>query len=220
MRLNLLGLAWEHFGRPRIVVNVAIGIDVVDGHVRIGDQRLLDIFVDAPAAALVAALEFNGHPRAMRHIDPLDAMLADVALAGLAGSLKAFPNPARNQSVRFAYTQWWYDDDPQRPPAGRVVATRRDHGTVENGHRFVIDFAGGKLGKVPVQEVLHGMVAVQGGDQVADVRDQHVVTNPHIGGWRLTFQVVPKTRDTIELRAYLKLGDEVLTETWSYAIVP
>ncbi len=70
----------------------------------------------------------------------------------------------------------------------------RDHGTAENAHRIVIDFAGGKLGKVPTQEVLHGMVAVQGGDQVAEIRDQHVVTNPHIDGWRLSFQVVPKTR--------------------------
>jgi periplasmic glucans biosynthesis protein len=121
---------------------------------------------------------------------------------------------------RFAYTQWWYGDDARWPPAGRVMATRRDHGTTENAHRFVIDFAGGKLGKVPTQEVLHGMVAVQGGDQVAEIRDQHVVSNPHIDGWRLSFQVVPKTRDTVELRAYLSLGEEVLTETWSYAIVP
>lgn len=121
---------------------------------------------------------------------------------------------------RFGYTQWWYGDDPSWPPAGRVVATRRDHGTVENVHRFVIDFAGGKLGTVPTQEVLHGMVAVQGGDQVAEIRDQHVVTNPHIDGWRLSFQVQSKTSDPVELRAYLSLGEEVLTETWSYAIVP
>ncbi|HEV7733468.1 MAG TPA: glucan biosynthesis protein G [Candidatus Binatia bacterium] len=121
---------------------------------------------------------------------------------------------------RFGYTQWWYADDPTRPPAGRVVATRRDHGTVENANRFVIDFAGGKLAKVPTQEVLHGMVEIQGGEQVAEIRDQHVVANPHVGGWRLSFQVVPKTRDPIEVRAHLMLGEEVLTETWSYAIVP
>jgi glucans biosynthesis protein len=125
-----------------------------------------------------------------------------------------------DRPVRFGYTQWWYGDDPRWPPAGRVVSTRRDHGTVENAHRFVIDFAGGKLGKVPTQEVLHGMVAIQGGDEVAEIRDQHVVTNPNIDGWRLSFQVQPKTRDPIELRAYLSLGEEVLTETWSYAIVP
>ena len=34
---------------------------------------------------------------------------------------------------------------PSRPPGGRVVATRRDLGTFEDGQRFVIDFAGKEL---------------------------------------------------------------------------
>ena len=49
--------------------------------------------------------------------------------------------------------------------------------------------------------------------------DQHVVKNPFVGGWRLTFQVKPKTRP-IELRAFLDQGGEALTETWSYVILP
>ena len=63
-------------------------------------------------------------------------------------------------------------------------------------------------------------MAVAGGDEVAEIRDQHVVANPHVKGWRLSFQIVPKKREPIELRAYLDRGGEVLTETWSSAIVP
>jgi glucans biosynthesis protein len=124
------------------------------------------------------------------------------------------------EEPRFGYTQWWYGDDPTRPPGGRVVSTRRDAGTLEGGTRFVIDFAGGKLGTLPAEEVLRAVVAVAGEDAVAEVRDQHVVLNPHVRGWRLTFQVVPKKREPVELRAFLERGDEVLTETWSSAILP
>jgi len=54
----------------------------------------------------------------------------------------------------------------------------------------------------------------------ADVLDEHVVKNPATGGWRLTFQVHPKSRNPVELRAYLADGDDVLTETWSYVLLP
>ncbi len=128
--------------------------------------------------------------------------------------------PKPGEEARFGYTQWWYGDESTRPPGGRVVSTRRDAGTMQGGTRFVIDFAGGALATLPPQEVLRGVVAVTGGDAAAEVLHQHVVPNPHIGGWRLAFQVVPKKREPIELRAFLDRGGEVLTETWSSAILP
>ena len=115
----------------------------------------------------------------------------------------------------------WYGDDPTRPPGGRVVATRRDRGTDEDAHRFVVDFAGGKLDATPGR---HG--AARRGDASpaattpASCVDQHVVKNPVTGGWRLTFQVRPKRKEPIELRAFLDKGGETLTETWSYVILP
>ena len=124
------------------------------------------------------------------------------------------------EEPRFGYTQWWYGEDPTRPPDGRVLSTRRDAGTIEGGTRFVIDFAGGKLGTLPPDEVLRGVVDVTGGDAQAEIRDQQVVANPHVGGWRLSFQVVPKKREPVELRAHLERGGEVLTEIWSSAILP
>ena len=101
-----------------------------------------------------------------------------------------------------------------------MLSTRRDAGTIEGGTRFVIDFAGRKLGTLPPDEVLRGVVDVTGGDAQAEILDQHVVKNPHVGGWRLSFQVVPKKREPVELRAFLERGGEVLTETWSSAILP
>jgi glucans biosynthesis protein len=128
--------------------------------------------------------------------------------------------PKPGQETRFGYTQWWYGDDPARPPGGRVLSTRRDAGTRKGGTRFVVDFVGGKLSGLPPEEVLRGVVGVAGGEAQAEVRDEHVVPNPHTGGWRLSFQVVPKTRGPVELRAFLERSGEVLTETWTSAIVP
>jgi len=128
--------------------------------------------------------------------------------------------PAPGAPFAFGYTQYWYGDDPGRPPGGRAVATRVDAGTVEGGTRFVIDFAGGRLGEIPPEEVLRAVVTVVGGDAAGRIVDQHVVHNPHVKGWRLVFQVKPAWREPTELRAFLELGGEVLTETWSYGLLP
>src|SRR5258705_7860655 len=116
-------------------------------------------------------------------------------------------------SLSFAYPMYWYGDDPKRPPGGRVIATRRDYGTVENAHRFVIDFAGGKLATIPASQVLRGVVTILNGEAAAEIVDQHVVKNEVLGGWRLTFQIRPKTREPIELRAFLDNAGDTLTET-------
>jgi len=101
-----------------------------------------------------------------------------------------------------------------------VLSTRRDGGTSEGSQRFVIDFVGKELNAIPADQVLRAVVSVAGGEAVGEVTEQHVVKNPFTGGWRLTFQVHPKTRDAVELRAFLDQGGTVLTETWSYAIHP
>jgi glucans biosynthesis protein len=123
-------------------------------------------------------------------------------------------------SADFAYRLDWYGDDATRPPGGRVIATRRDWGTQENVYRFVIDFAGKNLERLPADRAPHATVTVAGGVNAAELIDQQVVKNPATGGWRLSFQVRPKTVQTMELRAFLGNDDGALTETWSYAVLP
>src|SRR5262249_50065953 len=101
-----------------------------------------------------------------------------------------------------------------------VVATRRDYGTVEDAHRFVIDFAGKTLAALPPDQVLRGVVTVAGGPEMAEILDQQVTKNPINGQWRLTVQLRPKTSKPIDLRAFLDRNGEALTETWSFTLVP
>jgi periplasmic glucans biosynthesis protein len=120
--------------------------------------------------------------------------------------------------LALSYALSFYSDDPGRPPGGRVVATRRDRGTVPGGYRFVVDFDGDALRALPADRPPVGVVSTGPGD-AAELIDQHVVKNPITGGWRLSFQLRPKTPGPIELRAYLASGSGALTETWSYGLV-
>jgi glucans biosynthesis protein len=128
--------------------------------------------------------------------------------------------PKVGEPYDLAYTLVWYGDDPSRPPGGRATATRRDTGNKENAQRFVVDFAGKTLDGIPADQVVRGDVSIAPEDDAAELLDQHVVKNSVTGGWRLTFQVRPKRKTPIELRAFLNKGSDTLTETWTYAIVP
>ncbi|HEY8514711.1 MAG TPA: glucan biosynthesis protein G [Candidatus Binatia bacterium] len=128
--------------------------------------------------------------------------------------------PQPGKPFDYSYTLDWYGDDAKRPPGGRVVATRHDFGTVENAHRFVIDFGGKTLEKIPADRVLRGVVTVAGGDESATILEQQVIKNEVTGGWRLTFMLRPQRRGPIDVRAFLDSGGDTLTETWSYVILP
>ncbi len=128
--------------------------------------------------------------------------------------------PKPGTPATFSYTMWWYGDDATRPPGARAIASRRDRGTKEDAYRFVIDFVGKKLNALPPDTVLRGVVTVASGEDAAEVLDQNVVKNPATGGWRLTFQLRPKRKDPVELRAFLDKGGDTLTETWSYVVLP
>jgi len=126
--------------------------------------------------------------------------------------------------VSLAYSIFWYGDDRDRPPGGRAVATRRDLGTVEGARRLVVDFDGGALRSLPADAAVEGVVTALGSGGEAgsprpvEVLEQQVMRNPVTGGWRLVFQLKPA--GPVELRAFLRHGDAVLTETWSYLLVP
>jgi periplasmic glucans biosynthesis protein len=128
--------------------------------------------------------------------------------------------PEPGKMGAWSYTMYWYGENPNVSPGGRVVATRRDRGTVDGAYRFVIDFAGKKLDSLPDDTVLRGVVTIASGDETAQLLDQQVVKNPVTGGWRLSFQIKPLRGDPVELRAFLDQGGNSLTETWSDVIVP
>lgn len=137
--------------------------------------------------------------------------------------------PEGGQPIWFSYKMSWYFPVVQRPPGGRVVATRIAKGKDEKTRKFVIDFAGGKLESLAADKPLSAIVTV---DPRAKLLEQQLYKNSVTKGWRLVFQIAledpgslekvlpPAKRTPLELRAYLKQGDSALTETWSYTYQP
>jgi glucans biosynthesis protein len=136
--------------------------------------------------------------------------------------------PGLGTPVSFSYTMGWQYPDKKRPPGGRTVATYTAKGKADEMKKFVIDFAGGRLEAIPADTPLTASITV---DNNAKLVEQQVYKNQVTGGWRLVFQIQPveqsgvdlvlkQKRPPIELRAFLKEGDNILTETWSYTYLP
>jgi glucans biosynthesis protein len=131
------------------------------------------------------------------------------------------------EPISLAYSIYWYGADRARPPGARAVATRLDLGTHDDARRVVVDFEGGALDRLPADAIVEGLVTASasgsGGPaspKPAEVLEQQVLRNPATGGWRLVFQLKSPEDDPVELRAFLRHGSDVLTETWSYLLKP
>jgi len=134
--------------------------------------------------------------------------------------------PGPGKPLAFDYTMSWHSPDGTRPPGGRVVDTRTAVGHLPNSRKFVIDFAGRDLEAMPADKPITAVVST---DERSPLLEHQLFKNRVTGGWRLVFQIqvpepgslsalLPDRKRPLELRAFLKdSGNNVLTETWSYA---
>jgi periplasmic glucans biosynthesis protein len=131
----------------------------------------------------------------------------------------SLPKPGSSMSI--SYQMKWGSPDIARPPLARVVATRT--GTIEGkeGKMYLIDFQGEKPSSPSKDAKVEADIGVGDGD----VTEQHIEKHRFSDGWRLVFQVKKKEgplvrvtpgNQPLELRAFLRQGDAVLTETWTY----
>ncbi len=111
-----------------------------------------------------------------------------------------------------AYRLHWGFDPPVRPPGAEAVATRVGRGSEQDGRLFVIDFAGGRLGELPADAAVTAVVSASSGT----IRNAVAQENDVAAGWRAFFELVPGGDEAIDLRCFLRIGDQALTETWSY----
>jgi glucans biosynthesis protein len=125
--------------------------------------------------------------------------------------------------VEYSYTIAALSDDDRLSPRGRVVATRQTTAAASglappkpNARRMVVDFAGPDLTGLSVDQPITGDVSVSSG-RLGEVRVEPV---PPLDLWRLVFDVEPEGTKPVELRAFLRLRGEPLTETWSYRWQP
>jgi glucans biosynthesis protein len=124
-----------------------------------------------------------------------------------------------HKAFNFSYLLSAYSSAPQLSPGARAVATRTSVTRARGGdtaRRVMIDFAGGGLEQMEASQPIKPEISSHNGD-IDNVSIQRLAEN---GVWRVTFRVLPKNSQAMDLRCYLTLYGEALTETWTYLWTP
>ena len=172
-------------------------------------------------------LEANYHARPSIWVEPQgDWGKGSVQLIEIPSTAERYDNIAAfwtpdkaveaGQQLEFNYRLSFFQDLPALAAGGRTLGSRTGAGGAgdfdASRRRFVIDFGGESLAKLaddtPVEAVVSG--------STGQIQNVVVQKNPHTQGWRLSFELLPQNDAPSELRGFLKLGNDVLTETWSY----
>jgi glucans biosynthesis protein len=125
--------------------------------------------------------------------------------------------PEGGARMDLSYRLHWGAETPHRPAVAEVIDTKAGRGGLpsrpDSGSRkFVIDFRGGTLGRLGDARQLDAAITASEG-KVSGVSVQPL---PEPASWRLTFDFKAEGSRPQELRAHLKSGADILTETWSY----
>lgn len=78
--------------------------------------------------------------------------------------------------------------------------------------RIVIDFEGGQAAQLAMVDAVQPVVTISGGE----VLGTYAEPLDDARGWRLVIDFDPEGERAVDLRAFLRLRSQALTETWTY----
>lgn len=126
--------------------------------------------------------------------------------------------------IELAYRLHWLADEPYPTPLGRCVATRLGRGgqpgtpRPEGVRKFMVEFLGGPLAQLPFGVKPEPVLSLSRG-KFSYVYTE-AVSNGVPGHWRAQFDLSVDGNQPVELRLFLRIGDQALTETWLYQYRP
>ncbi len=123
---------------------------------------------------------------------------------------------AAQAEYRFTCRLHWCWTPPAVPSHATTARTSIGAGPEKGTRRFVIDFVGGRLGELKPDAPVELAITTAAGR----VHQPVARPNPVTGGWRVSFVLAPESAAVSDLRCSLKLGNELLTEVWSYRWTP
>ena len=129
--------------------------------------------------------------------------------------------PAHGEPLDFAYQMRWQRLREQHPPGAWATQSRigRSFATLPRGEeQLIVDFTGPSLASLKsdakVQAVVTGVANV-------DIVSTNVYRDEATAEWRLALRFKQRVADQpVELRAFLQLGNDILSETWTHVIPP
>jgi periplasmic glucans biosynthesis protein len=126
--------------------------------------------------------------------------------------------------IDLRYRLHWVADEPYPPPLARCVATRLGRGGLAgqphppNVRKFVVEFLGAPLAGLRDDAKPEPILWASRG--TFSYSNTEKVPGGVPGLWRAEFDLVVDGRDPVEMRLFLKTGEQVLTETWLYQYHP
>lgn len=143
-------------------------------------------------------------------------------------NIVAFWNPAEKpqsgQELLYSYRLHWGARMPFNTSLAQVVATRTGAGGIVGqkrkyfSWRFVVDFAGANLSMIGKEAKVEPVITASRGEiELASARPLHSVR-----GYRAMFDLKPtdESLEPVNLRLFLRVGGQPLTETWLYQWTP
>jgi glucans biosynthesis protein len=135
-------------------------------------------------------------------------------------NIVAFWRPKDNLKARgeytFNYRMHWAWDRPWGSRLARIVDTRVGVTADRKGRLFVLDITGEAVKALPPDSRLHADVGTSRGV----LRNVVVQPNQDIGGWRVTFELIPADTQVADMHCVLLDEHGPLSETWIYRWTP
>jgi glucans biosynthesis protein len=123
-------------------------------------------------------------------------------------------------SHHYSYRLTSYLKSEQWPPTGKTMSTRVgpahrvgfSYGHSSDARFFVVEFESTQLKSIPDNSPIEAIFTCENGE----IYDVKTLKNPENGLWRVEFNMKPTNDQPCDLRGFLKLDDDTLTETWTY----
>lgn len=127
-------------------------------------------------------------------------------------------HPPLMQPYRLAYRQFWTSEQNPGRAGGYVISTRSGIHDWAPGERFImVDFVGDNLARLAPGAQPVAEVSALNPD--VEALDAMVQRNPFDSSWRVSFRLKVKEGaarpPNVEVRCFIRHGEDVLTETWS-----
>ena len=123
-------------------------------------------------------------------------------------------------NLQVHYKLYWGAGEPHETNLARVIATRTGRGGEPGQNRprgvrkLVVEFLGGRLATLPFGTKPVPVLSASSGS-FSNVFTE-AVPDSVAGHWRAQFDFTASGTDVVDMRLYLKDGDQTLSETWLY----
>ncbi|CAN5609390.1 glucan biosynthesis protein D [soil metagenome] len=130
----------------------------------------------------------------------------------------------QGSALALRYRLHWTDREPYAPALAECVATRLGRGGQPGQPRpvgvrkFMVEFRGGTLANLPFGTKPELVLTASRGSFSYTFSEP--VPNGVPGHWRAQFDFSVDGTEPVDLRLYMKTGDQALTETWLYQYQP